>query len=395
MVDEKGSSTIFDNFLFPKIFQTFRIAIHWKTLTIAFLAVAVISLAGWVLDLMFVAASGSHSEIGVFYMLWHIAIESFNGAIASLFAFDILGVAENIASYFAAVGSTFKDHYIYCIIFCVVKLAVISICGGAICRIAALQFARGEKPGLTEVLRFSTKKFTSFFTVPLAPVIIIIIMGVFIFLFGLIGNIPRVGELIMGIFMFLTLIVGTLITVFLIGTIAGFNLMFPAVACDGSDCFDAISRSFSYVYAKPWRMSFYTAVAAVYGSICYMFVRFFAFLLLLVTYQSLQFGIWGDNSKLTAVWAGPRFWNLFGPAISTTTNLTQSLAALLVHLCLLAVIGLVVSFIISFYFSANTIIYVLMRNRVDNTSLDDVYIPIDEGKTETESKTEEKQPETQ
>ncbi len=394
MVNEKESSIIFDNFLFPKIFQTFRIAIHWKTLTIAFLAVAVICLIGWIMDLIVVAASGSHGEIGVFSMLWHIAIESFNGAIASLFAFDILRVAENITGYFAAVGSTFEDHYIYCIIFCVVKLAVISICGGAICRIAALQFARGEKPGLTEALRFSAKKFTSFFTVPLAPVGIIIVTGVFIFLLGLIGNIPRVGELIMGIFMFVTLIAGALITVFLIGTIAGFNLMFPAVACDGSDCFDAISRSFSYVYAKPWRMSFYTAVAAVYGSICYMFVRFFAFLLLLVTHQLLQFGILGDNSKLTAIWAGPSFWNLLGPASSTTANWTQSLAALLVHLYLLAIIGLVVSFIISFYFSANTIIYALMRNRVDNTALDDVYTLIDEGKIETEFKPEETQPET-
>lgn len=394
MADKKGTAIIFDNFLFPKIFQTFRIAVHLKTLTIAFLAVAVISLTGWVMDRIAVAASGSHGEIGVFSTLWHIAIASFNGAIASLFAFDILGVAENVASYFTAVGSTFKDHYIYCLIFCAIKLAVISICGGAICRIAALQFARGEKPGLTEALRFSTKKFTSFFTVPLSPVCIIIFIGIFIFLLGLIGNIPRVGELMIGIFILLALLAGALMTILLIGTIAGFNLMFPAVACDDSDCFDAISRSFSYVYAKPWRMGFYTAVAAVYGAICYMFVRFFAFLLLLVTHLSLQFGILGDNSKLAAIWVGPSFWDLYGPESSITATWTQSFAAFLVHLCLLAVIGLVVSFVISFYFSANTIIYVLMRNRVDNTALDDIYTPIDERKTETKSRPEETQPET-
>ncbi len=393
MVGEKESSTIFDNLLFPKIFQTFRIAIHWKTLAIAFLAVAVICFAGWIMDLIVVAATGPQGESGVYSKLWQIAIESFNGALASLFAFNVLGVAENIAGYFTAVGLTFKDHYIYCIIFCALKLAVISICGGAICRIAALQFARGEKPGLTEALRFSAKKFTSFFTAPLTPLIIIIVIGVFIFLLGLIGNIPRLGELIMGIFAFLALIAGALITVVLIGTIAGFNLMFPAVACDGSDCFDAISRSFSYVYSKPWKMGFYTAVAAVYGAICYMFVRFFAFLLLSVTHLLLQFGIFGDNSKLTAIWAGPSFWNLLGPSSLTTANWTQSIAAFLVHLCLLVVIGLVVSFVISFCFSANTIIYVLMRNRVDKTELDDVYIPIDEGKTKTESKPEETQPE--
>jgi hypothetical protein len=385
----KGMSTIFDNLLFPKIFQTFRIAIHWKTLAIAFLAVTVICFVGWIMDRIVVAASGPEVGSGVFSKLWHIAIQSFNGAVLSLFEFKILSVAENIAYYFKATGSTFRDHYIYCIIFCVVKLVVISICGGAICRIAALQFARGEKPGLTEALRFSIKKFTSFLTAPLAPVIIIIFMGVFIFLLGLIGNIPWLGELIMGILMFLALIIGAMITVVLIGTIAGFNLMFPAVACDGSDCFDAISRSFSYVYSKPWQMGFYTAVAAVYGAICYMFVRFFALLLLSATHLLLQFGIIGDNSKLTVIWTGPSFWNLLGPSSVTAAHWTQSFAAFMVHLCLLAVIGLVVAFVISFYFSANTIIYALMRNRVDNTALDDIYTLTEVGKTETEFKPQE------
>jgi len=39
----------------------------------------------------------------------------------------------------------------------------------------------------------------------------------------------------------------------------------------------------------------------------------------------------------------------------------------------LAVVGLLASFVISFYFSANAIIYALMRNRVDNIALEDVY----------------------
>ncbi len=388
MVNEKESSTIFDNLLFLKIFRTFRIAIQPSKLIIAFLAISVICLAGWIMDLISTAALSSSYDSGVFSRLWYIANESFHGALTSLFECNILGVFTRFADYFSAVGSIYKDHYIYCTIFYVIKLAVISICGGAICRIAALQFARGEKPGLTEALRFSTKKFMSFFTAPLAPIGIIIFISLFIYLLGLIGNIPRVGELIMGIFIFLALVAGALISVILIGTIAGFNLMFPAVACDGSDCFDAISRSFSYVYAKPWLMGFYTTIAAVYGAICYVFIRFFVFLMLLSTYRLLQFGILGDNNKLTAIWAKPSFGNLFDLSSFTSTNWAQSIAVFLINLCLLAIIGLIVSFIMSFYFSANTIIYTLLRNRVDNTALDDIYTPTDEGKNEIESKSE-------
>ena len=425
MVSENGSSNVFDGFLFPKMFRTFRMAIQPTKLIIAFLALSIICLAGWIMDFSetVVATQGTQGNIteldiymsnsaqvgtyiegfkgksrgsGVFSTLWHFSATKFQGAVDSVFAFDLRGVVRNITDYFRAVEWALRYHFVYCIIFFVIKLAVISIAGGAICRIAALQFARVEKPGLTEALRFSTKRFPSFFAAPLAPIAIIIFIGLFIFLLGLMGNIPWAGELIISIFVFLALIAGSLITVILIGAFAGFNLMFPTVAYDGSDCFDAISRSFSYVYAKPWHMVFYTATAVVYGAVCYTFVRLFAFLLLWVTHLFLQLGVWVENSKevnkLTAIWPNPEFMNLLGSSALSTTNWAESLAAFLVHLFLLAVVGLVVSFIISFYFSANTIIYSLIRNKVDNTALDDIYTYFDEAEIElptTESQTDE------
>jgi hypothetical protein len=434
MGSEKESSQVFENLLFPKIFQTFRMAIQPTKLIIAFLAVAVICLSGWVMDFSktVVVTQNIQGEItdtelqiymtkpdqvklyieqykesgersGVFSTVWGFATVSFHNALKSLFAFNLPEVAVNIANYFKAVGWALRYHFLYCIIFFIIKLAVISIAGGSLCRITALQFARGEKPGLTEALGFSTKKFLSFFTAPLVPAGIIIFIGLLIFLLGLTGNIPRAGELLIGIFMLLALIAGALIAIVLIGAVAGFNLMFPAVAYDGSDCFDAISRSFSYVYSKPWRMGFYTAIAAVYGAICYTFVRFFAFLLLLVTRWFLQLGIWVENSsnevnKLAAIWPEPSFTNLFGSPASTMANWSQSTAAFLVYLVLLVVIGLLVAFVISFYFSANTIIYSLMRNRVDNTALEDIFSHFDDIKTEPttiESKSEELQPESE
>jgi hypothetical protein len=124
-------------------------------------------------------------------------------------------------------------------------------------------------------------------------------------------------------------------------------------------------------------MGFYTALAVVYGAICYVFVRFFAFLLLLVTHWLLQLGVWVESSnqvnKLAVIWSGPSFANLLGSAGLEPAKWSESFAAFLVYLFLLLVIGLVVSFVVSFYFSANTIIYSLMRNRVDNTSLEDIY----------------------
>ena len=425
MVSENNSSIVFEGLLFPKIFRTFRMAIQPTKLMIIFSALIIICLAGRIMDLSETVvvirnAQGKIAETelhtymnnpsqmkayieryrgesrgaGVFYTLWHFTAATFQASVDSVFALDIPGVVKNVADYFKAAEWALRHHFIYCIIFFVIYLCVISIAGGAICRIAALQFARGEKPGLTEALRFSTQRFTSFFVAPLTPIGIIIVPVVFIFILGLIGNFPWAGELIMGISVPLALIAGALITVVLIGMFAGFNLMFPAVAYDGSDCFDSISRSFSYVYAKPWRMGFYTTIAAVYGAISYTFVRFFAFILLLVTHQFLQLGVWVENSKevnkLTAIWPKPDFMKLLGSSDIATTNWSESVAAFLVYLFLLAVVGLVVSFIISFYFSANTIIYSLMRYKVDNTALEDMYTYFDE--TEIEPDTTEFQP---
>ncbi len=409
MVNENESTKLFDHFLFPKIFQTFRMAIQPSKLIIAFIAVAVICGAGWLMDFnktVVTSIPGNITELqiyvdnpdnlpeyieiykeegertGVFSSLWHFGSDRFHSALNLLFKLDIPGVAKNIADCFQAVIWALRYHFIYSIIFFAIILVIISLAGGAICRIAALQFAQGEKPGLTEALRFSIKKFPSFFTAPLTPVGMIIFIGLFIFLLGLVGNIPYVGQLIMGVFMLLALIAGVLIAMVLIGTVAGFNLMFPTIAYEGSDCFDAISRSFSYIYARPWRMGFYTVIAVVYGAICYIFTRFFAFLVLWTNYRFLQLGVLGDNNKLTSIWREPSFTDFLVSSGLNGSNWLESVADFLVYLLLLIIVGLLVSFIISFYFSANTIIYSLMRNRVDNTALGDVYRESDEIKTE-------------
>ncbi len=412
MGDEKDSSNVLKNILFLKIFQTFRMAIQPSKLIIAFCAVTGIYLAGSIMDFSNtvrvqkgIRGKVTQTELdiymttpelfdafikgteksgvrkGVFSTLWHFGAKKYHDALDRLFAFDLPGVIANMRDFFKAVTWAVKHHSLYCILFFLIQLVVFSIAGGAICRIAALQFAQDEKPGLTEALRFSINKFTSLVTSPLLPMVIIIIIGlIFISLLGLIGNIRWFGDLMVTIFMLLALIAGAFIAVASIGTVAGFSLMFPAVAYDGSDCLDAINRSFSYVYARPWRMGFYTATAAVYGSLCYIFVRFFAFLLIWCTHLFLQLGL--NDKKLAAIWPAPTFKNLVDLPDLSAANWSVQLAAVVIYMLVLAVVVLVVSFIISFYFSANTIIYSLLRKKVDNTALEDVYSPFEEVDTE-------------
>jgi len=399
MHEDKEPVLPLGSFLFPRIFQSFRMAIQPTKLLLAFLALAAICLTGRVMDLhktVVVAPSGmteldayvsaspqvdehirlfeeTGERTGVFATLWRFGAKRFHSAVLGIPRRDSLGILTDIAACLVALVWAFTYHTVYSLILFAVVLAVMALAGGAICRIAALQFAQGEKPGLVEAVRFSTGKFYSFLTAPVTPVAIIAVIGLFIFLLGLIGNIPFAGELSVALFLPLVFLAAALITIILIGTLAGFGLMFPTIAYEDSDCFDAISRAFSYIYAKPWRMGFYTVVAVLYGAVCYVFVRFFSFLLLWTAHLFLRIGFLDGNRKLTAIWPQPDLTDLLGLTAAQPTNWSTSAAAFLIYVWVLVVVGLMVSFVVSFYFSANTIIYALMRNRVDKTALDEIH----------------------
>ncbi len=420
MANGKERTLPLDSFLFPRIFQAFRISIQPTKLIIALCALAIICLTGWIMDLasrsVVVVNPAGATELnlyaarvldpdarsvpfmdtgrrtGVFATLWTFGAERMHAAVRSLFQLDIDDVIMNIVACFVALVWAFRYHIVYSLIFFAVVLAVLSVAGGAICRIAALQFAGAEKPGLRQAVRFGLRKFTAFFCAPLTPMIIILVIGAIIILLGAWGNIPYVGELTVGLLLPLAFAVAIIITIIAIGIVGGFSLMFPTIAYEDSDCFDSISRSFSYVYNKPWRMGLYAVIAFVYGAICYLFVRFFSFLVLWTTHAFLQLGFAYQNKKLHAIWPEPVFTDFFGAGVAAPPNWSTSISSALIYFWVLVVIGLVVSSVISFYFSASTIIYALMRNRVDFIPLEEVYVYSPQESAEAppaEAKTEE------
>jgi len=407
MNGENQAGIILDSLLFPRIFRSFRMAIQPSKLIIAFCMITMTGLVGWLMDLPKTVVTtpgtnGAETELnlflnaperlnsyieknaytenhrGVFSTMWGFGISKFHGSLKAIFRFDLFGILANTVEFLRAIKWAIRYHFLYCLIFAVINLCIAAVGGGAICRIAALQFAQNEKPGIVESLRFSTKRFTSFFGTPFVPMIIIAIASICVVSVGLISNIPfGMGEIGTGILMLPALAAGAIIAAVLLGVIGGLNLAFPAVAYDGSDGLDAVSRSFNYVYAKPWRLGFYTAIAVIYGAICYIFVRFFAFLLLWSTYRGLRMGAITQSArglpdKIAAIWPEPTFPRLLAYSQATGSS-SESIAAVLVYLSALVIVGLVASFIISFYFSSNTVIYALMRNQVDETPLETVY----------------------
>jgi hypothetical protein len=425
MASERESRSPLTSFLFPHIFRSFRMAIQPSRLTLAFAALAVICLTGWLMDLsrtVVVSAQNqvtlpggipgrwpegpitelkaylaspaqcrslvdsppsSHTKTGVFSALAGFADAELQTLTTALLSLDIrqfvTSLVNSIQRSARAVIWAFTYHTLYSLVFFAVALVVLSAAGGAICRISALQFARGTHQGLTRACRFSSRRLASLVAAPIGPLVIAFLLGLPIILLGVIGNIPVAGELLAGLLLPLAFVLAPFIAVVLIGEAAGLGLMFPAVAYEDSDFFDAVGRSFSSVYAQPWRLGFYTLLATVYGAVCHLFVRLFAWVLLWVTGWFLQLGL--SDAKFHAIWPGLNPSDIIGTAGASQTW-SLCMGAFLIRMWTFAIAGLTMAFLISFYFTANTIIYALMRRHVDGTEIEEVYETREEGSGE-------------
>jgi hypothetical protein len=326
---------------------------------------------------------------GLFHALFSYEALQVNGVINGVKTWNWLGVGpdgrygviDSVINFFrVAPVWLMRHHPLYFVLFTLWFLTVWAIFGGAISRIAAIHVARDEKLSVRAALAFSLGKFLSFVSAPLIPLVIVLFVGLVPLIAGLLSSIPYAGpvfNIIMSLLFVLVLAAGFVMTLVLLGTFGGFNLMYPTIAVEGSDSFDAISRSFSYVYARPWRMVFYTLIAIIYGAICYLFVRLFIWLMLSLTHAFVGAGYFGRAPSTAPLW--PTMWP--GPQATLSYDIDfltlrpdQDVAAFFIAFWVYLCVAMLGAFLISFYFSANTIIYYLMRREVDATEMDDVYL---------------------
>jgi hypothetical protein len=388
-------------FPFLQIFRAFRVATHLSKLVLAVMLLIALYLGGRIMDAVWSKAAPAHMahagdlgvfEIGktvdqaqgVFITFFSHQARTVNNVAASVAYADWRGVVNSIFAFFVdGPRWLFLEHPVFGLIFTAWFLVVWSIFGGAICRIAAVHVARDEKIAVRQALRFSIGKVLSFVFAPVIPLAIFFALGAALALVGLVLlHVPYVGPIVVGGLFIVAIAAAFVMALVLLGMVGGFNLMYPTIAVEGSDSFDAISRSFSYVYARPWRMVFYTLLAVLYGALTYLFVRFFVFLLLSLAHYFVGWFMSpaGVANRWDVLWPWQPFdWQWLGGRLAyepkyQSLNWGQKAGAGLLSFWVYMTITLVGAYAVSFYFSANTIIYFLLRREVDATELDDVYV---------------------
>jgi hypothetical protein len=330
---------------------------------------------------------------------------------------------QPIIYFFSPRSTGYTSFYFLCVMLW--TLATWALFGGAITRIAAVQITRGEKIGLREALRFTAKRILSYLMAPLFPLAFVFVILIFMILFGFVHLIPGFSDFVWdGLLWWLMLICGLVMAVTLVGLV-GWPLMSATISTEGTDSWEAVSRSYSYVYQKPWHYIWYGLVAIAYGAVLVFFVGFMGSL-------TVYLAKWGvsqtpGSTKLNRdpsylfVYAPTSFgWRTLLLSDATVHGLKlvdhgelnedayadyldrprpdgttypwkdektkdrevlhgwNKVGAFLVSIWLGIVFLLMLGFGYSYFWSASTIIYLLMRRHVDAAELDEVYLEEDE-----------------
>ena len=243
--------------------------------------------------------------------------------------------------------------------------AVWAFFGAAICRTAAVQLAAEEQVGCGAAMRFAVRKWPAYFAAPLLPVGGVLLAAIPVIILGLIMRAGGVGILLGGIVWPLALLAGFIMVLLLLGVLFGWPLMWSAISAEGSDSFDALSRSYAYLFQKPLHYLFYAVVAAFVGWLGWLLVSEFAAGIVWMSYWAAGWGCGGKQVDVIINGGGD------------LSGIGQA-GSILIRFWVGCVKLLAVGYLFSYFWSASAAIYLLLRRDVDAMEMDEVYLDADE-----------------
>lgn len=239
------------------------------------------------------------------------------------------------------------------------SLAVWAFFGGAITRITAVSLAREEQVSIGQAASFACSKWAAYFTAPLFPLFGVVLLSLPLALVGLLLRF-NLGIVIAGILWPIALVLGVFMAVLLVVLYFGWPLMWATISTEGTDSFDALSRSYAYTCQRPLHYLLYAVLAALLGALGVAFVFLFAGAVINLSHWAVS---WGSSaSRLEQV--------LHPPADGSISPTGSSL----INFWIGCVGAVAVGFMFSYLWTASTAIYLLLRRQVDATETDEVYM---------------------
>ena len=259
-------------------------------------------------------------------------------------------------------------------------LAVWAFFGGAITRVAAVELAREERLGWGAMIHHARSKWRSYCFAPLSLLVVVLFGAAAM---GFVGMLlwSDAGLFLAGLLLWpLMLLGGLVITLLLLWLAFGWPLMWATIGTEGEDSFDALSRSQQYLFQRPLHYLFYALVAVLLGWLGWLVVSNFASAVIAATHWAAD---WGAN---TLRWsaedpsAGSRRMELLLSGKTRLGPVGLSGAGFILFWCG-CVKMLAVGFLYSYFWTATTCIYLLLRRDADATEMDEVFLEEEEDET--------------
>jgi len=383
-----------------RLARSFRMALQPGKLLLALVAVLIIFGVGEVMDLAWgdVVEQPGAADQGVYEHVLERQSHGFAVLMQSALSLDLgleqapgigggrpMGVAGALR--YMVIDTPrwlFTEHLWFALVFGLIKLVVIGVFGGAICRMAATQACIGQPTSAVAALRFTAERIVWFLLTPLMPCVLIGVLAGVLVLAGLVFFNAPVLDVIGGVFYGLLMLLGLVIALVSIGLAFGLPLMYPCLAVEGTDGFDAVSRCYNYVFFRPWHYAFYLVSMVLFAAVCYLVVAVVATATVNTTDYFVGAGsiaviddlpsdtvVGEDVTRYDAVAAQAMHPAVPDDFVADELEGTLKPTSWIVTQWVRFVWALVAAFMLSLYFCMQTWVYLLLRRAADATPLDD------------------------
>ncbi len=340
-----------------RLFRGVSLSFDGRKLVLAALGLMLLNLGGWGLDAIFELSDASPPRPIPRLVSEQPDVSTWSGLLATsarLVSEPMLATAQPFARLLDPTAR--PAELLRAALGAFGTVLVWGLLGGAITRIALMDLAGTSWIGVGQALTFAGRRAVSLVGAPLCPLIAIGFFAALCALLGLLYWIPGpVGATIAGLLAFLPLLAGLVMALITIGLAVGWPLMIATIAAEDEDAFDALSRSYSYVFLRPWRLAGYGLLAWGLGVVGFLFVRIVAGLV-------VQLALWG------LVLGGPdepllRFFHTGADAGTPGA----------IHAFWIGVVELLAfGWIYAYFWSAASIIYLLLRADIDGAPFEQI-----------------------
>ncbi len=368
-----------------RLFESFRMALQPTKLLLGLMLLLLVYFGGVGLDFIWGEQSYDHSnqyiELKGEYFIFEDTLQSelagFHKLINSAARFDLglnalasgqpsnTGIVPALRSMVIETPAwLWSKHPWFFVVFGSYVLVITMVLGGAIARLAATQACAGTTVGLFETARFTWPRTVWFVVSPLIP---LLIAGVIWLLLAVAGwvlfNVPGLN-VVGGLLFWLMLFGGFVAACCLIFAALGAGMLPSAMAVEGTDAFDVVSRVFTFLLYRPMRYLILSAVMLVYGALTYLIVGLIVFLTLWFTRSAT--GIWVNDfdQLLPAAQLGQPLGELDTAGLSST----DKAASWLIRVWSALLFGISIAYAASYFFTAQTWMYLLLRRDVDGSA---------------------------